>query len=210
VAGRLLQGLGLIVGDGPSSGSSRKGGGADAAVAVGVLARTASELIGTSGSLLAGKGHYAGAALLRQIVEIEYLTWAFANEERDAAAWLRSTHEQRRELFQPAHLRRSSGGRFNDLDYRHHCELGGHPVPRGLHLIGGSDEADAQLLLVDLLLHSWRITDNLRKWASGRRWIPREVIGSLHTVQQSLASWGELDPLYAWACSEMPARQDDS
>ena len=80
----MLQTLGGATSARPSefSPSSRND---DAVFAVGVLARIAGELAGVSSRLLAGAHHYAGAALLRQIVEIEYLTWAFANEERDAA-----------------------------------------------------------------------------------------------------------------------------
>ena len=40
------------------------------------------------------------------------MTWAFANQKRDAATWLNSTHEERRRMFTPARLRSESDGRF--------------------------------------------------------------------------------------------------
>jgi len=120
---------GHIVGDGRTSGASARGNGDDALVGVGVLAQIAADLLDAAGVLLSGTNHYAGAALLRQIVEVEYLTWVFANQKLDAATWLNSTHEEPRGMFTPARLRSESDGRFRAADYGHHCEQGGHPVP---------------------------------------------------------------------------------
>ena len=129
-SGIMLQALGSA--DEAASDVSRTAGSDyEAVLAVGVLTRIAAELVGVSGRLLSGSHHYAGAALLRQIVEVEYLTWAFANNERDAVDWLDSTHQERMSLFTPARLRDLSDGRFNARDYQHHCEQGGHPVPLG-------------------------------------------------------------------------------
>lgn len=91
-AGQAAHVAGHLVGDGSASGASSHGNGADALVGVGVLAQIAADLLDAAGALLSGTNHYAGAALLRQIVEVEYLTWAFANQKRDAADWLNSTH----------------------------------------------------------------------------------------------------------------------
>ena len=60
-----------------------------------------------------------------------YLTWTFKENYRGPKEWLESTHEQRLKDFSPAQLRRTSKGRFLSKDYQDHCELGGHPVPRG-------------------------------------------------------------------------------
>ena len=49
----------------------------DAIYAVGLLLQTAGELAVAAGRLLSDGEHYAGAALVRQVVEIEYLTWTF-------------------------------------------------------------------------------------------------------------------------------------
>src|SRR5258707_516662 len=46
-------------------------------MAVSLLLRIASQLTGASADLFADGRHYAAAALLRQLVEVEYLAWAF-------------------------------------------------------------------------------------------------------------------------------------
>ena len=69
--------------------------------------------------------HYAAAALVRQLVEVEYLAWAFDARDSDAERWLRSTAEERRDFFAPAKLRKAAQGKFRGKDYGHHCEMGG-------------------------------------------------------------------------------------
>ena len=199
-SGIMLQALGSA--DEAASDVSRTAGSDyEAVLAVGVLTRIAAELVGVSGRLLSGSHHYAGAALLRQIVEVEYLTWAFANNERDAVDWLDSTHQERMSLFTPARLRDLSDGRFNARDYQHHCEQGGHPVPLGAILLGGLNIGSAQVLLVDLLLHCWRIADNLCAWIRTSIVASDAILMPLNSARRSLSNWGERDPLYAWACS---------
>ena len=205
--GPMLQALGAADGDSSTATSSiYRSRGEETIFAVGILIGIAAELASVSGELLSGTHYYAGAALLRQIVEIEYLTWAFANDERDATLWLNSTREQRTSLFTPARLRKISSGRFNAEDYRNHCELGGHPVPRGVDLIDSSNPALAQMLLVDLLLHCWRITDNLNRWLPASNSAFAEISRLLYSANRAFKVWGNQDPLYSWACAEWPER----
>ncbi len=131
---------------------------------------------------------------------MEYLTWAFANQKRDAAAWLNSAQEERRRMFTPSRLRSESDGRFLSTDYGHHCEQGGHPVPRAIPLLGSTDPFHSQMLLVDLLLHSWRTTDNIAIWARDRAVDP--LLTELRQVQEDFAEWGRGDLLYAWTCKQ--------
>jgi hypothetical protein len=63
-----------------------------------VLLRISSQLISASAKLLTEGRPYAGAALLRQIVEIEYLAWAFESRDKDAERWLRSDREFARDF----------------------------------------------------------------------------------------------------------------
>lgn len=198
-AGQVAHVVGHIVGDGRTAGTTR-GNGDDALVGIGVLTQIAADLLDAAGALLSGTNHYAGAALLRQIVEVEYLTWAFANQKRDAADWLNSTREDRRRMFAPAGLRSESDGHFLSADYGHHCEQGGHPVPRAIPLLGSSDPVHSQLLLVDLLLHGWRTTDNIAGWAKDRDTGP--LLTELRAVQEGFAEWGLADPLYAWTAKQ--------
>lgn len=196
--------MGVLSGDGRTSGVSSHGNGDDEKVGVGVLAQIAADLLEASASHLCGSNHYAGAALLRQVVEVEYLTWAFANDERDAGAWLNSSHQERLEFFSPMRLRQVSDGRFSASDYRHHCEQGGHPVPKAIPLLGNPDVVVAQMLLLDLLLHSWRTTDNLITWQQGSTG-HQDVREILLATQQRFASWGRADPLYQWSLTAPPA-----
>jgi hypothetical protein len=73
----------------------------DAIYAVGLLLQTAGELAVAAGRLLSDGEHYAGAALVRQVVEIEYLTWTFKEGHRSASKWLQSTHSERMNAFSP-------------------------------------------------------------------------------------------------------------
>ncbi len=58
-------------------------------MAVSVLLLVADQLTSSSASLFADGRHYAAEALLRQVVEIEYLGWAFETRNGDGARGLR-------------------------------------------------------------------------------------------------------------------------
>lgn len=163
-AGTQLHVLGHLIGSDRKTGSSPFGHGDDETVAISLLLRIASQLISATADLFTDGRHYAAAALLRQMVEIEYLAWAFETRDGDARCWLRSNEQQRQEFFKPSKLRAAAQGKFRGKDYGYHCELGGHPVPRASILLGG-DQAMAQLLLSDLLGHVGRIWDHFVGWA---------------------------------------------
>jgi hypothetical protein len=163
-AGRELHLAGHILGGDRVSGLSKAGHGSDEVVAISLLLRIAGQLISASTDLFSDGRHYAAAALLRQLVEIEYLAWAFDARDKDAERWLRSTQDERRDFFSPAKLRAAAQGKFRAKDYGYHCEMGGHPVPQASLLLS-SDMVTAQLLLSDLLGHSGRIWDHLLDWS---------------------------------------------
>ncbi len=176
----------------------------DAIQAVSLLLRMAGELAIAAGRMLSEGEHYAGAALVRQLVEIEYLTWTFKEGHRSAGIWLRSNHQERREMFSPAQLRKTSKGRFLAKDYQHHCEQGGHPVPIGSFLLGHTSPGGAQLLLVDMICHCWRTWDQVALWS---RTIPNaaaSVIKYGSEVSARLNGWGRRDPMYAWMIERLP------
>jgi hypothetical protein len=169
-----------------------------------MLLRMLGELTRASTDLLSSGQHYAGAALLRQVVEIEYLTWTFKEKYRDPAKWLRSTHEERMKEFTPAQLRKTSHGRFLSEDYRHHCEQGGHPVPPGEHLLDGKNVGGAQLLLADLLTHCWRTWDHVLKWAQDLPPVQPMINVASVRIYASLKKWGDGDPLYHAMVEQSP------
>jgi hypothetical protein len=162
--GKELHVLGHILGTDRLQGVSPFGHGNDETVAVSMLLRIASQLISASADLFIDGRTYAAAALLRQMVEIEYLAWAFETRDGDAERWLRSDKNERQDFFTPARLRAAAQGRFRGKDYGHHCEMGGHPTPVAGMLLSG-DAAIPQLLLSDLLGHVGRIWDHLVRWA---------------------------------------------
>ena len=133
--GKELHVLGHIIGSDRKTGSSSFGHGNDETAAISLLLRIASQLISASADLFDDGRHYAAAALLRQMVEIEYLAWAFETRDGDARRWLRSDERERQEFFKPAKLRAAAQGKFRGKDYGYHCELGGHPVPRSRLLL---------------------------------------------------------------------------
>ena len=165
-------------------------------VAFSMLLQMAGELTTAAARLLAGGQHYAGAALLRQIVEIEYLTWTFKEGHRDPEKWLNSTHRERMQDFTPAQLRQTSHGRFLTKDYQDHCEQGGHPVPTGAFLLCGQNKASVQLLLTDLITHDWRTWDHVQKWAADFPCLRPIVRAANAKVFSVLKRWGKTDPLY--------------
>lgn len=163
--GENLHVSGHIVGEDRKRGASPFGHGDDETVAISLLLRISSELIAASADLFRCGHSYAGAALVRQLVEVEYLAWAFETRDEDAKKWLRSTKDERQSFFRPAKLRKASKGRFRGVDYGYHCEMGGHPVPRSGALL--ADNAMGQLMLSDALGHTGRIWDHVERWSRG-------------------------------------------
>ena len=193
VAGTELLAVGQIFGSDRVKGLSPAGNGSDEIVAVSVLFRVAGQLVSASSDLFGDGRHYAAAALLRQLVEVEYLAWAFDARDSDAERWLRSTVEERRDFFTPAKLRKAAQGKFRSQDYGHHCEMGGHPVPMSAILLNG-DEVNCQLLLSDLLGHTGRIWDHLLHWSANQTWaLP------IHQRKEAMflayAAWKKVDKL---------------
>ncbi len=167
--GGELHAIGHIVGTDRVRGVSKSGNGSDEVVAVSLLLRVAGQLVSASTDLFSDGRHYAAAALLRQLVEIEYLAWAFDARDNDAERWLRSTADERRDFFTPAKLRHAAQGKFRGKDYGYHCEMGGHPVPQAAILLS-ADDLTSQLLLSDLLGHTGRIWDHLLDWSADQPW----------------------------------------
>jgi hypothetical protein len=191
--GSELHAVGHVFGADRVNGESLAGHGSDELVAVSLLLRIGGELVSASTDLIKDGRHYAAAALVRQLVEVEYLAWAFDARDNDAKRWLRSTAEERRDFFSPAKLRKAAQGKFRGKDYGYHCEMGGHPVPGAAILLSG-DEVTSQVLLSDLLGHTGRIWDHLLSWSSNQPWaVP------IHQRKESMHSasiaWKKVDRL---------------
>jgi hypothetical protein len=133
--GNALWMSGYLFGPDRPAGVSPFGFGNDATVGLALVMQIGGELLAGAVMLLEAGNDYAAAALTRQIVEVEYLTWAFAEDEQEARSWMRASAQTRRRFWQPRHLRDRSAGRFREVDYAGHCERGGHPTPEASLLL---------------------------------------------------------------------------
>jgi hypothetical protein len=159
-AGECLWLCGTIIGPDRAEGTSPFGFGSDATVGLATVVRIAGELSSGAVGLLQSGNHYAAAALVRQLVEVEYLAWAFAEDEEEAMNWLRSSREERMRFWRPSHIRKRAGGRFRGLDYSLHCEAGGHPTPEGNGLLPGGPRVESDFFAWnDLIFHGLSVWD---------------------------------------------------
>ena len=158
--GEILRTAGSVHGSQRLDGSSPFGNGDDRLVALGYLSETAAALVGGAVDLMEARNLYAASALNRQLVEVEYLMWAFAEDQEEAASWLRSTQQDRQQRWQPRHLRQRSQGRFRGEDYGEHCEIGGHPTPKGVRaLFSGEASFTIEIIVSETAKHgvsAWR------------------------------------------------------
>ncbi|MHA6913912.1 hypothetical protein ACQUJO_12320 [Ralstonia pseudosolanacearum] len=111
---------------------------------------------------------YPGSALVRQVVEIEYILYLFSRDPDEADRWLSLPPAEAKNYFMPAKMRERSGGKFNADEYSAHCQLGGHPRKNGVALLsdwmivagGENDEESVPIAIwMDLCEHtirSWR------------------------------------------------------
>lgn len=109
----------------------------DGTLSLGIVLQMTGEVAQGTVTLLDENRHYAAAALVRQLVECEYLAWLFGEYPDEAATWLRALPDDRQRLFRPAAMRKRSKGRFRTEEYASHCERGGHPAPAGAFMLPG-------------------------------------------------------------------------
>ncbi len=192
-AGKELHVFGHMLGTDRREGLSPFGHGDDTAVAVSMLLRIGGQLISASADLIGDGRGYAGAALIRQLVEIEYLAWAFATKDEAATRWLRSSREERRDIFTPAKLRKAADGKFRGVDYGYHCELGGHPAPDSWVLLN-DENPTAQLILSDCLGHTGQIWNHVVDWGRGTMF-GEAILKRSEEMVRRFNHWHASDPL---------------
>lgn len=122
-------------------------------LAGGLVASIGGELEATIAYLGLGRWAYGSAALVRQLVEVEYLSWATTNDPDDAWDWFTSDRETRLRRWQPGKIRQRSDGRFPNTDYHDHCEAGGHPVPQPAMQILDNRNLWLEVALYEAALH---------------------------------------------------------
>jgi hypothetical protein len=126
---------------------------------VGTLAEMAAELALQSVSAYRNNCWYAGAALIRQLIETEYLMFLFSRNPVLAENWLDATPEIIRSEFAPGKMRKQAAGQFRDEEYWLHCDSGGHPSPAGRHLLASHSDAigSKEIHWLDLAQHLSRL-----------------------------------------------------
>lgn len=152
-AGHLLWLAGYLLGPDRKSGASPFKFSNDSAVGLATVAQIGGELARGAIQLLQGENLYAASALMRQLVEVEYLTKAFESENEVAAEWLRADREARRRFWSPRRLRDRTKGVFLPTDYWLHCDYGGHPTREGMSLLPDHEKMNSGYLWIDLTGH---------------------------------------------------------
>lgn len=198
-AGLVLWVGGVIIGPDRVSGSSPFGFGDDRTVGIATVAQIGGELGRAAVELLRGGNRYAAGALLRQLIEVEYLAHAFDAGDDTAAEWLRADASERRRFWSPQRLRTRADGRFIDEHYWRHCELGGHPTTEGMALLPEHARAiGANYLWVDLVGHLssvWPYVVRTAERVIGESISPAEW--HLPDVDAAVGEWRSTDGLYA-------------
>lgn len=195
--GEKVHVVGWMSGTGRIDGTSPFGNGDDGVVELGYVARAAATLVEGGEVLLAAGNAYAAAALIRQLVEMEYLAWSFGHRPDVAGEWLRSTREERRAFWQPARLREAADDRFDAAEYWRHCDLGGHPTPDGVRaLLGGSVDSETMLELQwhELCLHGVRLWQQI---AIAMKSHDVTLDDPERTIESRIQHWRDTDHLAA-------------
>lgn len=106
----------------------------------------ASELAEAAVSMAEKNRYYAVGAVIRQLIECEYLLTLFNEDLDQARRWLESTPDEVRDSFTPAKMRKLTGA-FSNEEYWDHCSTGGHPALKGARLLEARSPAPVLALL---------------------------------------------------------------
>ena len=169
--------------------------------ALAIVAQMGAELAMGAIQLYESGRWYAGAALVRQLIEVEYLLFLFAHDHQEPERWLLASSEDARRMFTPAAMRERSDGRFRSEEYSVHCEIGGHPRPQGSFLLREHftssnpptvERFDPGGQWVDLAQHIERLWTNYVeavKWCSPHNVYPERF----QKVDAALVRWRAID-----------------
>lgn len=184
--------------------------------AAGLVAQISADLMGGVQVLFAGGNDYAASALVRQLIECEYLFRAFRINFAEAARWIDANDAERWD-FSPKKLRKIGG--FDDQEYRQHCNMGGHPHPAAQNLLelpralraaqarvsgrrgrGDSEVHAARLVRLDFAFHcerTWRAMVALLETEHARFATVRAE--HVAAVTAAGSAWKDGDPLARYA-----------
>jgi hypothetical protein len=163
----------------------------------------AAELAEAAVSMAEKNRYYAVGAVIRQLIECEYLLTLFNEDLDHARRWLESTPDEVRDSFTPAKMRKLTGA-FSNEEYWGHCSTGGHPAPKGARLLEKLDPRRrswpyaAAELATDLGLHlsrTWNAVDALLVKHHER--YERVRANQRRQAEEAWARWRDSDPLVA-------------
>ena len=103
-----------------------------------IVVQIASELASGARALIEVGRSYAAAALIRQLLECEYLLELFRQDFANATEWKRASPSELRRDYKVYVVR--DLGQFSADEYGTHCERGGHPNPLGEYLLEAPNE----------------------------------------------------------------------
>lgn len=195
--GHVFWVTGYLAGPDRKSGASPFKFGNDGAVGLATIAQIGGELAKGAIQLLQAENLYAASALMRQLVEVEYLTKAFETENEVAAGWLRANRTERIKFWSPERLRRRAGGVFIQTDYWHHCDRGGHPTREGMSLLPGHTIMNSGYIWVDLTGHLKSIWTSFAVGAERLLGGPFPDYWKIPDVAAVIDHWLSTDRLYA-------------
>lgn len=197
--GRVLWVQGSIVGPDRAAGTSPQGFGNDDVVGLATVCQVGGELAKGTISLFNAGNEYAAMALIRQLVEVEYLASAFAEQDRIAADWIRADRKQRLAFWSPTKLRKRSHGRYLREDYWDHCDRGGHPTAEALDLLPDHEPRLATAFhWADLAGHLHGTWLSVVKAIEARPHavvLPEDVAAQVSEVAEAAEVWLEQDKL---------------
>lgn len=152
-------------------------------------------------ALLRDSNRYGAAALVRQLLEIEYLLCLFAKDRDEPSKWASMDFDAVRREYQPARMRKRCGDRFRSSEYSVHCQVGGHPryaaayvLPEHLRPGPFSEQVILATGWVDLgqhLVQIWKwVEDVLVEYDLGQVGLAKS---SLAKAKDAVASWLSAD-----------------
>ena len=177
-------------------------------LAAALLIRLASELSGGISLLIQNANPYAAGALLRQLIEIEYLLFLGYSDPATLQSWYEADAAELRKIFSPQQIRKRADGLFRDKEYWLHCEIGGHPHPTKSRILLSAYAAPVPpiaFLLPDTVQHLRRL------WTSVKLLLPKLNIGEIalkesgQRLSDTIAHWETIENSTVLSFDGIPA-----
>jgi hypothetical protein len=172
---------------------------------------TATEMASALGdgarALFASERWYAGAGLVRQLIECHYLIDLMASDRDEAERWMRADHDEIVATFMPRHMRDRAAQQFRASEYRVHSDWGSHPNPAGRGLLPHHCDhrpVPLRFLWVDLAQHLaevWTAFESALSLFDPRQdpddalYSPERSPDGHDEVSAAIARWRERDPV---------------